>query len=171
MSGLSFELDASSIDVLKKAWRSAPEAATRHLVVAATEGTLLIEREWRDRAPKGATQAYENSIAARPVDVTPERVIGTVGSSQPHALHLELGTKPHMPPIEPLVDWAKAKFGLSDREARSVGYAVALKIKAEGTEGQHLLEGTFEDNLDQIQSIFESAIQDLGRELAGAMHV
>lgn len=37
------------------------------------------------------------------------------------------------PPISPLENWVKAKFGLSGREATSAAFAVANKIASEGT--------------------------------------
>lgn len=165
MAALDMSIDATALDALARAWLAAPDKARAALVGAVTEGGLLLEREWKDRAPKGATGAYEASISARPVEISGEQVIGEVGSSQAHVLFVELGTKPHMPPVAPLVDWAKSKFGLSDKEAKRVGYAVALKIKAHGTEGQHIAADTFEDNLGQLGSIFERWIADLARQM------
>jgi len=53
----------------------------------------------------------------------------------PHAVFMERGTRPHMPPVAPLAEWARAKgIAATDSEAASVGYAVALKIAREGTE-------------------------------------
>ncbi|WP_257657709.1 hypothetical protein [Parapedobacter lycopersici] len=53
------------------------------------------------------------------------------------------------PPIAPLERWAKAKFGVSGKEATSMAFAVANKIASEGTTwhqkgGSDLLE-VFED--------------------------
>lgn len=51
----------------------------------------------------------------------------------PHAVYMEEGTRPHFPPIQPLAEWAARKFGLeTEREARSVAFAVATKIAADG---------------------------------------
>lgn len=160
------ELTAVSVDRLARAWDRAPALALQALTAATVEAGLLVEREWHEAAPKGATRAYEQSIAARPAQVSPERVLVEVGSSQPHVEFVEIGTRPHMPPVEPLVDWAKAKFGLDDEEARSVGYAVARKIRAHGTEGQHILAGVVEHNLDQVSGIFERAAGALAAKLA-----
>lgn len=48
------------------------------------------------------------------------------------------------PPISPLEDWVKAKFGLSGKQATSTAFAVANKIAKEGTtwypDGSDLLE-------------------------------
>lgn len=55
------------------------------------------------------------------------------------------GRKPgKAPPISPLISWVNAKFGIGGAEARSIAFAVAAKIKKEGTdyypEGTDLLE-------------------------------
>jgi hypothetical protein len=48
---------------------------------------------------------------------------------------LDTGRAPgKLPPIEPLKDWAKTKFGADDKEATSIAFAVAHKIKEIGTE-------------------------------------
>jgi len=39
-----------------------------------------------------------------------------------------------MPPISPIKDWAKNKFGVDDKEALSIAFAVAHKIAVLGTE-------------------------------------
>jgi len=55
------------------------------------------------------------------------------------------GRKPgKMPPVSALLPWVNAKLGISGKEALSVAFAVATKIKNEGTsyypEGTDLLE-------------------------------
>jgi hypothetical protein len=48
---------------------------------------------------------------------------------------LDTGRAPgKFPPIKPLKDWAKIKFGADDEEAESIAFAVAHKIKRLGTE-------------------------------------
>lgn len=62
------------------------------------------------------------------------------GSSVRHAPYVHFGTKPHWPPREPLVRWAKKKFGLSDADAKRVGYLVARKIARDGTEAKPFMD-------------------------------
>jgi hypothetical protein len=52
----------------------------------------------------------------------------------PHFPFIEYGTRPHMPPIAPLVVWATRKFGVEENEARAIAWAVAKKIAVAGTE-------------------------------------
>lgn len=69
----------------------------------------------------------------------------------PHAVYMEEGTRPHMPPVQPLAEWAARKFGLeSVREARSVGYAIALKIAADGTKPRRFFRRAMRRTLNDV---------------------
>jgi phage gpG-like protein len=57
-----------------------------------------------------------------------------VGSDSIYAPHMEFGTRPHMPPIEPLIRWAERKFQKKGEEAERIAWGVAFKIKARGIE-------------------------------------
>lgn len=51
-----------------------------------------------------------------------------------YSQQLALGRRPgKMPPIKPIQDWAMAKFGVGAKEALGIAFAVAKKIKKEGT--------------------------------------
>lgn len=63
----------------------------------------------------------------------------------PYAAPVEFGTDPHMPPVKPLQKWAKKKLGLSEKEAKKVGWGVAMKIKKEGTEPKPFLRPAVEE--------------------------
>lgn len=39
-----------------------------------------------------------------------------LGVTAPHGAFMEVGTRPHMPPVEPLVEWAKRKFSPSRKK-------------------------------------------------------
>ncbi|MFP3386732.1 hypothetical protein, partial [Tritonibacter sp. SIMBA_163] len=67
-------------------------------------------------------------------------VIGIVGTAALHAVPVEMGSKPHFPPIQPLEDWAHHKLDLPAEEARGAAFAIARKIAAKGTEGAHMVE-------------------------------
>jgi len=67
------------------------------------------------------------------------------------------------PPISALLPWVTAKFGIGGNEAKSIAFAVAQKIKKEGTnyypEGTDLLEVlNSKEVLDYIYSQFQEGI-------------
>ena len=67
--------------------------------------------------------------------------------------YIEFGTKPHMPPVEPLKQWAKRKL-----HDEGLGYAVALKIKREGTKPKPYLYPALIKNKDGIVGLAIEAV-------------
>lgn len=55
----------------------------------------------------------------------------------PHAAVVENGTRPFWPPLQPLEDWARRKFGVDDDEAEEIAVAVQRKIAMFGIEPRH----------------------------------
>lgn len=76
-----------------------------------------------------------------------------------------------MPPVESLIPWVNAKLGISGKEAVSVAWAVAIKIKNEGTryhpKGTDLLEILeSKEVLDYIYSkVSEGVLVEINKEL------
>ena len=65
----------------------------------------------------------------------------------PHASVVEFGSTPHMPPVDPLIKWARRKLGLNQKEANSAGWAIAMAIKERGIEQAPFLRPAMESNL------------------------
>ena len=63
----------------------------------------------------------------------------------PHAPYLEMGTRPHRPPLQPLIEWAQRKFGVEEDEAKRIAWAVASKIAKVGTEPRLYMARTVDD--------------------------
>lgn len=86
-----------------------------------------------------------------------------------------------MPPVSPIEDWVKSKFGLSGREATGAAWAIATKIKNEGTTwyksgGSDLVDGVLTQErqsqisqkvgLDLTVTIREQLIRELRKSAA-----
>ena len=102
---MNISIDATEVLDLADAWNEAPELVQRELIAATLEGELLLEREIKEDTPTGVTGQLRASITAHEPVVAANSVAGVVGTSLAHALPVELGTRPHFPPLEPLVDW------------------------------------------------------------------
>lgn len=86
-----------------------------------------------------ATGSWLNALEARSVNGNGE-IWG-----MDYTYWLANGRKPGTaPPVSALIPWINAKFGIGGNEARSIAFAIATKIKKEGTnyypEGTDLLE-------------------------------
>lgn len=87
------------------------------------------------------------------VDGTTSKITGNKYTEQ-----LVQGREPgRRPPIDPLQRWAQAKFGVGEKEARGIAFAVSKKIAESGTTwyekgGSDLLEAVFTDeNLEKVR--------------------
>ena len=152
---------------LARAFARSPEMVTEELTVGTREASLLLEREIRDHTPVGVGGGggLRGSWSAREPRVLADNVIGEVGTPSPYALAVELGTKPHFPPVQPLADWAQYKLGLSPAEARGVGFVIARKIAQRGTEGAHMVTKGIASAERSIQTIFARARERIAERL------
>lgn len=152
-------IDIHAAAELARAFRESPEIVTEELTRATWESELLLERETKENTPVGigGGGGLKGSIAARDPIVLADTVIGMVGTPLDYAVPVELGTKPHMPPIQPLADWAEHKLNVEPGRARQVGYLIARKIALKGTQGAHMFERAFTANETQVQMIYAAA--------------
>lgn len=153
----------TNLPELIQLWESAPELTQQELTRSITEAVYLLEREVIERTPEGigGTAGLRGSIAAVPPSLsldTPGEVIGLVVGSAPHTLPIEMGTKPHFVPIQPLQDWVEYKLGLEGAEAKSVAFAISRKISKHGTKGKFMFRDAFNANERQVQEIIAAAV-------------
>ena len=151
------DIDASEVADLAATWRQAPEILLDEMARAALEASLLLEREVKEGTPVGVHGeggGLKGSIHADQPAVLADQVIGIVGTSIAYAIPVELGTRPHFPPVQPIVDWARVKLGLDPEEAERVGFAIARKIARRGTQGAFMFSRAFERNRPQVEQMF-----------------
>lgn len=163
---MRLSISIAGLDGLARGLREAPGYTDQVLQAAMYEATLLAQREWQENMPRGATGLTAGSIHSD-VSSTPAGVLGVVGSSQPSAVWVELGTRPHMPPSEALQPWVKAVLGIHDpKEVRNVAFLVARKIARHGTPAQRPMARAVEATEGQIIAIFERAAAQVVAHIA-----
>lgn len=165
----AIHIDIREAAALAKDFERAPEIVTEELTAATWESELLLEREIKELTPVGigGGGGLKGSVSAREPRILADNVIGEVGSPLAHAVPVELGTKPHFPPIQPLADWAEQKLGISHNEAGHVGYLIARKIAAKGTQGAFMFERAFKANEPQVQQIYSDARKRITSRIGG----
>lgn len=157
-AGKSFvRLEPLNIQRVTQMLEQAPAIAQQELLAAMTWADLLLQREVAERTPT-AHGTLRASIFSEE-RIQGDGVLGVVASPLAYAEYVELGTRPHFPPLEPLEDWVKTKFGLAGDEARGVAFAVALSIAARGTPAVRMFTRAFEENSAQIERRFELGVQ------------
>ncbi|WP_127088330.1 hypothetical protein [Aquabacter cavernae] len=145
-----------NIQVVDAALAAAPDILLEELAPAIVEGQLLLEREVRELTP-----AYQgllrDSIGAQPLEMSGTVISGSVGTALAYALPVELGARPHMPPVEPLVDWVRRKLGKGGKEGRGVAWAIARKMAKKGTPGRFMFRDGLAATQGQIGELLQAA--------------
>ena len=163
---MNLSMSLGDLQAFARGLRDAPEYTDRVLQEAMTEATLLVQREWQENLPRvsGLTARSITSDVAS----TPAGVLGVVSSSQPNALFLELGTRPHMPPVAAIEPWVKAVLGISEpKGVKRVAFLVARKIAREGTPAQHPMSRAVQSTEGQVIAMFERAAAKVAAHLVG----
>ncbi|MEQ8585151.1 MAG: hypothetical protein RLO01_12660 [Thalassobaculaceae bacterium] len=150
-----------------RAFRDAPEAALEEMVTATVEASLLVEREAAENTPVGigGGGGLKGAWSYREPDILGDRVIGEVGNPLNYAVPVELGSKPHFPPIEPLKDWVRQKLDVELDEVDDVARMIQRKIGAHGTDGKFMLTAAIVKTEAQIREIYGAALARVGERV------
>lgn len=160
---MQFRLTPYGMDAWTRGLQQAPETAQREMLVAMTEATMLLESDVKGRYPHstGLTRASVSSDAFS----TPAGVLGVVGSANPVAAFVELGTKPHWAPLWPLAEWVERVLGITGSEQLGVAKAIQRKIARQGTKPNPL----FADALDRHQAAIGRMFEDAAGRIAAQL--
>ncbi len=168
----SISLDTSAMQAYARFLKQAPAIAHEEMAASLQEALLLLEREIKDGTPVGVHGAgglrgsITHKLRGEAVDAG-RGVAGDVFSPLNYAESVELGTKPHFPPIAPLQDWVEHKLGVDPNESAAVAYLVARKIAKHGTKGAHMFEKGLSENSQQVVQILSAAVDRIATRLEG----
>lgn len=152
-------LDASHAQAYAAALQRAPEAARAELGTGLEEAGLYYMREVKEATPVGHTQLLRASIAIERRDVPFDPRV-RVFSPLAYAAPVELGSRPHWAPLEPLQDWVRGKLGITeDAEVERVARAIQRKIAARGTRARQMFGLTIDTVEPQLREILRRAVQ------------
>jgi hypothetical protein len=132
------------------------------------EGLALLETAVKKGTPYGAGPIHLRDSLHHSVRVRGEKVTGVLGTPMEHGVPVEMGSKPHFPPIGPLEFWVEKKLGITDeKQARSVAYAIAWKIKRRGTKGKEMFKSGLEENEHRVMGILSGIGPEIVRRVGG----
>lgn len=161
-------LDTSVMREYATYLKQAPQIVMEEIATSLQEALLLLEREIKDRLPTGVTGLLRGSITHKLIaQARGQEIAGKVFSPLNYAAPVELGTKPHFPPLAPLRDWVEKKLGVSKSQSRSVAFLIARKIAAKGTKPQKHFETGFRDNAEQVNAILGRGLARIRARLMG----
>jgi len=146
---------------------TAPRVVREELDQAMNASVLHLKGQIVPLVPVGVTALLRGGVAAA---ITGEGVtlVGRVFDAVSYALPVELGSRPHFPPIGPIALWVRRKLGISDeREARSVAFLIARKISRVGTKPVKFFARGFDAGKGRCVTFFEQANERIAARLSG----
>jgi hypothetical protein len=126
-----------------------------------TEALALLQRDTVLGTPEGASAFHLREQWFTSLDYG-EPVKGLLGNVVIYAKPVEYGTKPHMPPVAPLIPWVNTVLNITDpQEAKAVAWAIAFKIKRKGTDGAHMLEKAWAKDKSYIENLLRHIPEEI----------
>lgn len=164
---MRIDVEVGTLEQLRTAFERAPEIAQAELSRFMTAAVAHLQGEVQQRTPTHRGTLRASIIGSvRPLDGL--GVEGVVGTSAAYAIPVELGAAPHMPPVEPLIDWARSKLGVSGKAAERAGRAIARKIARQGTRAVRMFGESLVDNRAQLARGFAIAVRRMLARIAEA---
>ena len=152
-----YEIRLDSAAALR-AFELAPEILIEELTPSVMEAQLLVEREVVERTPTSGAGTLRDSFGALPVTFSETSVSGEVGTALAYAQPVELGSRPHFPPIAPIAEWVRRKLGKTPEDAKGIAWAIATKISKEGTKGAFMFrEGLAHSQAQVLETLSAGA--------------
>jgi HK97 gp10 family phage protein len=121
----------------------------RHADEPMRAATSIVSSTARQNAPVD-TNVLKASIMPKVIS-RDKMTTGVVGSNVHYAPFMELGTRPHWPPLAALEGWA--------RRHGTTAYVVARAIARRGLKPRHYLRRALESNQGKIIQIFNSFVK------------
>lgn len=157
VSPFAVSLVGDDIRRMAEVLREFPGLVLEEVASGIFQAELLLLRETIERTPTSGVGTLRQSMIAEQPRIEGETVLGMMGSPLPYAMPVEAGTKPHMPPEQPIMDWVEQKLGLSGEKAEKAVQAIRWKIKHHGTKGAYMFSGALEHNLGQVGDIITAS--------------
>ncbi|MFN3987584.1 MAG: hypothetical protein ACK4KV_19005 [Rhodocyclaceae bacterium] len=161
--------EATTVAVWRQAFALAPQAAAEEMQAFLTRSTAHLQAEVQARTPTTHGTLRASVFGEVRMFGGGFGMEGLVATPLAHAPAVEHGTKPHHPPVEPLIDWARQKLALSGTEAERAGRAIAWKIARHGTQGAHMFRDAFNENREQVMADFRRSGMRVVRRIEGGM--
>lgn len=150
------------------AWEAAPEMVVEEIATFAEGASLYMQGEIQERTPTAHGTLRDSFIAQEPQRLQ-DGVIGQVGTSLAHAVSVELGTRPHFPPVAAIADWVKVKFGVSGPAGVAIAWAIARKIAQRGTKGAHMVQRAVDAGAAEVENQFALTIERIKSRLVAGV--
>lgn len=149
MIGAKGAIYTKGIDTAVKAYERIAQDLSGEPMAKGMKTSMLYVTADAKRLALVDTGRLRSSISPA-VEISGQRVLGIVGSNVKYAPFVELGTKPHYPPLAALEKWAN-RHGIS-------AYLVQRGIGQHGTKARPFLKPAFEANIQRIFNLLGETV-------------
>jgi hypothetical protein len=153
------------LDLLARCFERFPAETRQVLRGWMHAATLFLQGEVIERTP-AAEGALRASVHPWMQEI-PGGMLGGVGTSLAYAEAVELGSKPHMPPIQPLEQWVRTKLGKSGKEGTQIARSIQWHISHYGTPAAGMFHRGLSVGAGEIARQFGLAIEQLRARVFG----
>ena len=154
---------------ISQAFFEAPAMVLEELETTMLSVTAYVMGQAQERTPTSEGTLRNAFIARVTTSQYLDAVFGEVTNPLPYALPVELGTKPHYPPIAPLEDWVTRHLDFADHfggDIYAAAKAIQRKIGRQGTPGYGMLHFALRDGRSTIEAEFAECTGRIQRRLA-----
>jgi hypothetical protein len=163
---MQFTIQVPDAARITAAFAAAPAMVLDELEITMGSVMLYLQRETVDGTPKQAGTLRAAFITHVDVIASLDAVFGRLTNPLPYALPVELGTRPHRPPLEPLMNWVEAKFGVGEYDlmppkdgkpaitGRQFAWLIQRNIGRYGSPGMGMAHYALRDGRETIQAEF-----------------
>ena len=154
MADQTFSADIQGLrETAEKMEQTVRDLRGEPLLQGMRDATLLVQGTARTLAPVDTGRLRASIMPEVRSDPLTGSITGVVGSNVDYAPYVELGTKPHFPPLAALEVWA-ARHGTTAR-------AVAMAIARRGTKAVKYLQNAVEQNESKIVALIGDAVSKI----------
>ncbi len=145
---MSYVLDLNELKEFKIDVNKFPKKAKEQVKKGMTVSTGAVKTKARELVPVDTGRLRQSIVSD--VKGTGFDVVGVVSPKEKYGVYVELGTKPHFPPVGALSKWAK-KRGLNP-------YLIARSISKKGTKPHPFMAPALEKSKEKVIKIIKEAI-------------
>lgn len=163
---MDIRVNLDNASVITRAFAQAPAVVLDELET--TFGTLMayLQREAQENTPTAAGTLRSGWTVDVQTLTQLDAVFGRLTNPLPYALPVELGTRPHWPPYEPILNWVEQKLNLSGDDAEAAARGLQRKIASVGTPGYGMARFALADGRSTIAAELGECAQRIQSRLA-----
>lgn len=163
MMELNITVDLSSVQKLLDKYPEVSATVQREKV---TEAALLLERAIKLLTPEGAGPIHLRDTIFHKIEQRGVSVRGLISTPASYGESVELGTRPHFPPVAPILFWVEKKLGLEGKEAKSAAFGIVRAISKRGTKGAKMFKKGVKEHKAAVLSLLNQIPEEIIRRIA-----